>query len=103
MDEGTSYPQARKVYEARLAYGSSKTAYSGVINASKDAENAELRSVIKQLQEDAKLKDKRMEEMERRLRNTSVNDRIQTSKKHGTIDDLIRQVAELSSTVLNEP
>lgn len=99
VDEGISYPQARKIYEARLAAGSSSTAYSGVVNASKDAENTELRSIIKQLQEDAKLKDRRMEEMERKLKSNTINDRMETSKKHGTIDDLVRQVAELSAMV----
>lgn len=65
VDEGTSYPQARRIYETHSTSGSTNTAYSGVINVSKDAKNAELRYIIKQLQEDAKLKHKRMEERER--------------------------------------
>lgn len=57
MDEGISFFQARKISEAHLAAGSRSIAYSGVVNANKDAKTTELRPLIKQLQEDAKLKD----------------------------------------------
>lgn len=69
------------------------------MSASKDAEIGELKAVVAQLQLDSKKKDERIRDMERAVQNRSVSDRLDTVKEHGTIEELVRQVAALTTTV----
>lgn len=101
VDMDISYPQARKEYDARHGASRSNDTFSGVVNASKDTEIQDLKDTIKKLQTDAEAKEKRMAEMERALQSHTVTDRIETVKEHGTIGELVKQVAALTETVKN--
>lgn len=99
VDMGISYPQARREYESRQSASSCSTAYTGVVNASKDKEIADLTAKVQKLQSDTKMKERRIEEMERQLQNRGVGDRLETVQQNGTIEDLIRKVTTLTATV----
>lgn len=99
IDNNISYPQARREFEARLTTSTSATSYSGVAAASKDAEIENLKAAMRQMQEDSKAKDVRMAEMEAALRSPSVGERLDKVREHGTIEQLIKQVADLTATV----
>lgn len=101
VDMDISYPQARREYEARQGASRSSGTFSGVVNASKDTEIAELQDTIKKLQTDAEARETRMAEMEQALQNYTMSNRIETVKEHGTIGELIKQVAALTETVKN--
>lgn len=100
VDLGVSYPQARKEFETRHGINTSNLSYAGVVNNSRDKEVDDLVATVKRLQADAKHKDQRIAEMEKSLQNRSVADRFDTVQKHGTIEELVRRVSELSQTVL---
>lgn len=99
VDRGISYSQATREYEARMGASRSNSTYTGVVNASKDSEIEDLKAVVEQLRTDAKAKDARIAEMELSPQNRGVHDRMQAIREHGTIEDLIRQVSELTSTI----
>lgn len=99
VDMGISYPQAKREYEARMGASRSNGTYTSVVNASKDSEIEGLKTMVEQLRTDAKVKDARIAEMELALQNRGVNDRMSAVREHGTIDDLIKQVADLTATV----
>lgn len=99
VDMDIPYPQARREYEARQGANRSTTSFSGVVSASKDAEIEALKSMVAKLRTDAEAREKRMAEMEQALQSHTVNDRIETVKEHGTIGELVKQVAALTQTV----
>lgn len=99
IDCNIPYPQARREFEARQNASTSTATFSGVVVASKDAEIESLKAAICQMQEDAKKKDVRMAEMEIALRGPSVGQRLDMVREHGTIEQLIKQVADLTATV----
>lgn len=53
------------------------------------------------LQTDAEARETRMAEMERALQSHTISDRLETAKDHGTIGELVKQVAALTETVKN--
>lgn len=99
VDLGISYPQARREFEARHGINTKHLSYAGVVNTSRDKEVEDLVATVKRLQADSKLKDRQIAEMEKSFQNRTVANRIDTVQKHGTIEELIRRVTELSATV----
>lgn len=105
VDLGISYPAARRDYETREAAMAKKKnpqtdkSFAGIVNASKDCEMDEMRSMVKNLLEDSKRKDERIAQLERALEKRSVNTRLDSAKDHGPTAELVRQVAELTATV----
>lgn len=100
VDNNLSYPQARREYEARNATDKHTDTFAGTVNQSKDVEVEGLKATVKQLLEDSKRKDARIAEMELALQSRSiVNPRLDTVREHGTIEELVRQVAALTATV----
>lgn len=102
VDDGLSYPQARREFEAREAQkerDQGRNSYAGVASSSKDAEIAELRGTVKRLENEAAKREQRMADMEQALAYRPISERLETAKDHGPIEELIRQVAELTATV----
>ena len=99
IDEGVSYPQARRIFETRTNSASSRTTYSGAVNASKDDEINALKKDNARLEANSKAMEKRLHEMEKALKIGSISERIEVTRNHGTIEDLVQQVARLTTTV----
>lgn len=99
VDMDIPYPQARREYEAQQGASQRSTTFSGVVNASKDAEIEALQTMVTKMRTEAESREKRMAEMERSLQSCTVNNRIETVKDHGTIGELVKQVAALTQTV----
>lgn len=99
VDEGVSYPQARRISEARTNATSSRGAYSGSVTASKDDEIIALKRDNGRLEANSKAMEKRLQEMEKALNSGHMTQRLEVTRNHGTIEDLIRQVTKLTATV----
>lgn len=102
VDQGISYPQARREFEAREAAAQrdqNRNSYAGVTSNSKDVQIAELQAMVKKLENDAVKREKRMTDLEAALQNRPLETRLEAAKTHGPVEELIRQVAELTATV----
>lgn len=88
-----SYPQAKNCkFEASQNASTSAVTFSGVV-----ADIGSLEAAIRQMQADAKAKYVRIEAA---LRDPSVaEERLDIVREHGTIEQLIKQVVDLTATV----
>lgn len=101
IDKGYTYPQARREFESLQENNRNRGSFAGVAALSKDKEISDLSETVRRLIDDSRKKDERIAELERSLKGRSVGQRMDQVQQHGTIEDLITKVDQLTKSVID--